>query len=307
MKDGKYEVGDWVKSSRSMMDITAGEQYRVVEAGESGFYVVDDVGDENWSSYGEGNWSLCPPAHQYKVGDWVKVIDNRTPGGMERTLAAGSVAKILHPTWMEGGWLLEGDERHIYTEKQLEPAEAPAPVWTPKVGDRVRATRASCGLIGREGIVLEIDSRDNTARVLFSGAVEWRVWLEFDALELVQSVTHCFKVGDRVSFKEWTHDGADRLTGTVTSVDKNGFPNECRRDDGGGWGDDSCWGVGAHHDLQMIAAAKPDLQPGNASTTTITATAPASGHTEIRLTLSLDMSEFADKLQRVVDAIRAAA
>jgi len=303
MKDGKYEVGDWVKSSRSMVDITAGKAYRVAQSEEAGFYVVDDMNDRNWSSYHEGHWSLCSPGPTYKVGDWVKVIDSSTTWGAKKLLAVGHIAKIKRAAWSGGGWVLEGDHAFNYSEKQLEPAEPPA-AWVPKVGDQVRATRASMrvDMTGQVGVVAVIDLSDDSACVLFG---EEDLWQKFSALELVDKHTHRFKVGDRVSFKEWTDDewaggGSNRLTGTVTSVDKNGAPNVCARDDGDGWGDGGrLWAVGQGHDLQMIAAT-PEPTPASISAST-------AGHTELRLTLSLDMSEFADKLQRVVDAIRAAA
>ena len=318
MKNGKYEVGDWVKSSDYDLDITVGKSYQVVGAGERGFYVLDDVDDENWSSHGDVDWSPCSPEHQYKVGDWVKVIDNSTPGWVKKLIAAGSVVKILHPAWMEGGWLLEGDERFIYTEKQIEPAEAPAPAWAPtwvpKVGDKVRIVRKVEREYGWDNTWapkmdrLVADGVDYTV----SGVNRWGVNLAgadhfgwpVGSLELIKEPTQSFKVGDRVSFKERARDGAERLTGTVTSVDENGFPNECRRDDGEGWGDDSRWAVCAHYDLQMIA--EPTHSTAD-PTPPITAAAPNDGHIELRLTISLDTSAFADKLQRIVDAIRAAA
>ena len=248
MKDGKYEVGDWVKSSRSMMDITAGKAYRVVKAGASGFDVVDDVGDENWSSYCEGHWSLCSPGHAYKVGDKVRIV-----------------RKVEKEDGCDNRWTGE---------------------MSALVADGVDYT---VSVVTRNGVYLDD-----------KGGFGWPA----GSLDLVEEPTHRFKVGDRVSFKEWaddewTKDGDARLTGTVTSVDKNGVPNECARDDGGGWGDGGrLWGVGLGHDLQMIADSSPNP---------ITTSAPTARPTELRLTISLDTSAFADKLQRIVDAIRDAA
>ena len=312
MKDGKYEVGDWVKSSRSMMDITAGKAYRVVEAGEGGFYVLDDVDDENWSQHRDVDWSLCSSGHTYKVGDWVKVIDNSSPAGMEKPIAVGSVVKILRRTQDEAGWMLEGSGIFYYTEDQLEPAEALAPAWVPKVGDKVRIVRKveredgwtngwvdTMNQFVANGVDYTVSDVGHCGVKLAECSFGWPV----GALELVKKPAGDVppsgwvpKVGDRV--QSVVDFGVGRPRGSVGTVYKT-HPRNCfdvRFDppfDGHGLGNTS-WFV----HLDDIKAA---------TTTPITAAAPTDGHMELRLTISLDTSAFADKLQRIVDAIRAAA
>ena len=318
MKNGKYEVGDWVKSSRSMLDITAGKAYRVVQAEEGGFYVVDDMNDRNWSSYCEGNWSLCSSSDPYKVGDWVKVIDNSTASGMEKPLAAGIVAKITERAHLVDGWLLEGSGGCFYRENQLEHAEAPAPARVPKVGDKVRIVRkvekedgwSNCWADEMDRLVADgVDyavSEVNWHGVYLVGA--GRFGWPAGSLELVADTVGADTVGS-VSLPVWAPKVGDRVRATRESyyMDMTGQIGVVMEVDGGDdtarvqFDDEDLWQEFSALELVDKPATPEPVTPPEP------VAAPASGHTEIRLTLSLDMSEFADKLQRVVDAIRAAA
>lgn len=94
--------------------------------------------------------------HRFKVGDYVRVTDNSTPGGTFKPVKPGTVAKITRSA-SGGGWMLEGSRIYFYTDDQLEPADPPKF----KVGDRVRVVDPRAfrtgTKVGDVGIVTSVD------------------------------------------------------------------------------------------------------------------------------------------------------
>jgi hypothetical protein len=116
----KPKVGDFVKFTESVYDVTAGKYYEVKTVdGDGDGEIIDDVGDE-FNLYGEDFevYEIAgkePAEDPFKVGDYVRVVSPGQYGGIN----VGEVGKIVEGFGEEGEHrvdsLFEKDHDYFYS------------------------------------------------------------------------------------------------------------------------------------------------------------------------------------------------
>ncbi|UOK71679.1 hypothetical protein [Ancylobacter polymorphus] len=165
------DVGDTRNISKSwdefsIASLSANDTVRL-KSGETfttGSYTaeVDSVTDDK-VILRHGSWlpldAVEKVEHRFKVGDYVRVTDNSTPGGFFKPVTPGTVAKIARSASGDG-WMLEGSGIYFYTDNQLEPAEPPKF----KVGDGVRVQEGDdvweSTIVGFDGTYFIVEKSD---------------------------------------------------------------------------------------------------------------------------------------------------
>ena len=157
MAKRKFKVGDRVRAQRSHDNLESGQYYEVRKidtTGEDLHWVFVKGAKSNFSNDGsflESMFELAKQAPQFKVGDRVRIVDNKSmSGGQVSDFKIGDIATIhsqmglgVVDAWVlnEGAWFLYG--------RQLEPA----PLFA--VGDKVRWLRSKIQF--QHAIIASID------------------------------------------------------------------------------------------------------------------------------------------------------
>lgn len=101
MKDGKYEVGDWVVNSRDDPTTTAGKPYWVFGLGKFGVPLIKDDLGNNWWAVGD-QWSAHPGI---SPGDTVRLVSGEPFTNGEYTATVDNVTADGIVLLTTGGWL----------------------------------------------------------------------------------------------------------------------------------------------------------------------------------------------------------